>query len=1108
MLFKAPRSKAYHGRVPTEVGLVVESSRNKDNLDDLLTALRCHAGLIPFVGAGLSRPFGFPEWGAFLRARAQGAGVEAAIDARLAKGEYEEAAEDLQEALGALAFEDAIRRTFGSGTIKGALPDAAVRALPALATGPVLTTNFDRVLESVFEEAGQEFEDIVWGAQPSRITQALHVNVLMLWKLHGDYKTKTDRVLTHGEYTEHYGHSDPAQVDWQKPLPRLFDNLLAARPVLFLGSSLDQDRTVRILGAFAQRHPGVGHYALLEDPADDPRRHARARALSNVGVRPLWFPQGRFDLIGPFLNFLAEQNTGAGNRHSIASQRARIEQGIDEQRHVFADSAAQGDAQPQRVVGDPPDRPARFHGRATQLQAMGEHLTSTAARLVTLIGPSGIGKTALAVRLLTDLEANRWPPNVAGRQVDGIAYLSTRTEGITLERLFFACARMLGGAARANLERAWKKDQLSVDDKIQRLLEALHDGLYVILLDHIEDLLDGEGQITDAEVRLLVDRSLAARNGPRLLVTSRVRLALSRDAAKLDRPVSLNDGLSVDDGIAMLRDLDRGSAGLKQLPEDALARVVKRLHGVPRALEVFAGILADDELETVDHLLEKFYDRHDVVDDLFKEGINRLDEPSQRVVEALAVLGQPVPAAAVDLLLQPFVPGLDLPAILRRLSRGQIVRVADRVKGTWALHPIDQDFAYARCPETGRYSRQALHHRAAEWYASVRTPREMWRTVEGLEPLLREFDHRVKAGLYDDAAAVLAEFDEEFVGAGNAARSLAMHLQLQGRITIDRIRLLDMLGLAHAYRHIGPLDKAIAIYKETLAMARAQQNATVEIESLGWMGETYRRLTLLDEGVVAVQGAVAASRRANDRSRVARWLGELALTSCYRGELKEALAAADEAYQTAAETGDVNWEALAIDALALVHLARGEPEKAIQAAERTLSMYEGAWQHTVIYVLNVLGLAYLDLQQIDKAIECLERARVEARVCEDVRVEGMAQFNLAHAHRLKGDVKHALEHAEAAVEHLTRTQGGELPAAQALASALRARAAGMGAAEARALVAVARACLSNPDLRNPRAILADAAALAGEADQPDVAAEAMQLLAQLRERDERAHAAI
>jgi len=53
---------------------------------------RCAQGILPFVGAGLSRPFGFPEWGGFLRAQAGAAGASAAIEARLAKAEYEEAA--------------------------------------------------------------------------------------------------------------------------------------------------------------------------------------------------------------------------------------------------------------------------------------------------------------------------------------------------------------------------------------------------------------------------------------------------------------------------------------------------------------------------------------------------------------------------------------------------------------------------------------------------------------------------------------------------------------------------------------------------------------------------------------------------------------------------------------------------------------------------------------------------------------------------------------------------------------------------------------------------------------------------------------------------------
>ena len=762
-------------------------------------------------------------------------------------------------------------------------------------------------------------------------------------------------------------------------------------------------------------------------------------------------------------------------------------------------------AEPERIVGEAPDRPERFHGRTPHVKEVGEYLASTSVRLVSLIGPSGIGKTALAAQLLSEIEANRWPADLAVARVDGIAYLSTRREGISLERIYFAAARMLGGERRATLERDWNKDQLTIADKIQRLLDALRDGFYVILLDHLEDLLDGSGRITDDGIRLLVERGLERRAGLRLFVTSRVRIALPLDASKGDRPVFLNQGLSLEDGVAMLRDLDRG-AGLKQLSDEALRRVVGRLHGVPRALEVFAGILNNDDGETVDHLLERFYGRPDVVDELFKEGINRLDEPAQRVVEALAVFGHPVVPEAIEFVLQPFVPGLDVRTTLKRLARGQTVRVADRVKGTWALHPIDEDFAYARCPETGAYSRQALHQRAAEWYAGQRKPRAEWNTIEGVDPLLREFDHRIKAGLYDEAAIVLAEFDEEFRGrVGQAGRSLAMHLQVKGRITIDSVRLTDTLGRAHSYRHVGPIEAATDAYAEALAMARAQNNAEAEIESLGWIGESFRRLGQPDEGVESIRKAVEIARRIGDRVRVARWLGELALTSCYRGDLKEALAAADEARRTAVEAGDVTWEALAIDALALVHLARGEYAKAIQAAERTIEMYQnGLWEHTVIYVLNVMGLASLELQQHNEAIDYLTRAWRESRLSEDVRVEGLSQYNLAHAYRATGEIDKAVTAAEEAARMFTKTGGGELPAAESFAQALKARATGLPAAEARALLEAARASMYNPDLRHPRGILTDAVQLARTTNQPSVAAEAEGLLAVLAERDARA----
>ena len=925
-----------------EIELVVERPINRDNLKDLLGAIG-GAGLIPFVGAGLSQPFGFPTWATFLREQAATVGAEPLINERLARGEYEEAAEELQRALGGLAFEDAMRRTFGERELTGSLPDSAMRALPHLATGPVVTTNFDRVLETVFKDAGVEFEEVALGAKPEQLSRGLQLNRRLLWKLHGDATDPSTRVLTNSEYAAAYGYTDPALVNAQLPLPEDFQSLLTGRPVLFLGSSLEQDRTVRMLAAFTVRRRTVGHYALLEDPGEEARRFERARALSNVGVRPIWFPPRRFDLIKAFLDYLAERFSGRKT----------------ESRSVLP-TATPEITKPERVVGEAPDRPEHFRSRDTYLRAIGEHFASS-ARVVSVVGTSGIGKSALAVQFLTNLEQGQWPDGVVGRPVHGIAFLSTRKEGVTLERIVLATARMLGGEPGAMLERAWQKDQLKTDAKVQRLLDASREDFYVILLDHAEDLLDDDGRIIDDGLRTLLERSLQALRGPRFILTSSMPPVFAREAPKVAKIVELDDGLETAEAIAMLRDLDGGS-GLKDLPDETLASVAETLHGVPRALEVFAGILADDPTETVAHLLERFYARPEVVADLFEAGINRLDEPSRRVVEALAVVGAPVPLEAIELMVKPIVPGIDVRAVLRRLFRRQTVRITDRVKNTWALHPIDQDYAYAHCPEDLRV---ALHTSAATWYGKDPRPRSEWKTMDGVYPLLRRFEHLIKAGLHDAAAELLVDFDEEFRGrVGQAARSLQMHLQVEGRITNDRVRLAEALGRAHSYRHVGPLQKALDGYREALQMARAQKDRVAEIEAHGWTGESYRRLARLDEGVTEVRQAVAIAKEINDRQRVARWLGELALNSCYRGDLKEALAAAEEALRTAVEIDDVVWQALSIDALALIHLARGEYVQAIQTAQRTIVMYQnGLWEHTTIYVRNVMGLASLELEQ-------------------------------------------------------------------------------------------------------------------------------------------------
>ena len=164
----------------------------------------------------------------------------------------------------------------------------------------------------------------------------------------------------------------------------------------------------------------------------------------------------------------------------------------------------------QRVAGQPVlDIADQFKGRLDEQRELGRLLGDKSTRLVSVIGRAGIGKTALASRVLGELEQNRWPAASPAVPVDGIVYLSTRTTDITLERLFAECADLLDEDQKELLLKAWASAQLSIEDKVERLLKALDNGLYLILLDHLEDRLDSNGNVIDPGLRCFLERSLA-----------------------------------------------------------------------------------------------------------------------------------------------------------------------------------------------------------------------------------------------------------------------------------------------------------------------------------------------------------------------------------------------------------------------------------------------------------------------------------------------------------------------------------------------------------------------------------------------------------------------
>src|SRR6185437_10842322 len=176
---------------------------------------------------------------------------------------------------------------------------------------------------------------------------------------------------------------------------------------------------------------------------------------------------------------------------------------------------------------------------------------------------------------------------------------------------------------------------------------------------------------------------------PRLLVTSQVPLALDPAVRRFEARLYLKDGLPVADCVELLRELDHdGDAGLLAAPAGELEQAARRLHGVPRALELTVGAIVGDHLTmpTLNDILNDFTARGDIVDQLANSRYLRLDEEARLTLNVLAVFGCPVSHELVEWVMHPLAPGLDPARALSRLAEVHMVS-ANRSSREFALHP-------------------------------------------------------------------------------------------------------------------------------------------------------------------------------------------------------------------------------------------------------------------------------------------------------------------------------------------------------------------------------------------------------------------------------------
>lgn len=295
-VFKAMAPELYEGHFVDWLGAAKEAA--KDRAREFLTENGCldrfnrlseqceHQRVMPFVGAGLSRSTGFPLWGDFLQSLTTDfVACRPELEAHLAASRYEEAAQLMRDRMGNDIFDEAVQNTFGHRrkTIAG-----PIQLLPMCFRRGAITTNFDYVLDKVYDEAGCRFDGMLAGANlrdaPRRIGDHPHC----LLRLHGEADTAIGRVLTREEYEANYGVAGSYR--------EILRATINATSLLFIGCSLNIDRTIAALieikDAAVVATPR--HYAFLP-LTEGLDREARRAELGAADIHPIWYPPENHD---------------------------------------------------------------------------------------------------------------------------------------------------------------------------------------------------------------------------------------------------------------------------------------------------------------------------------------------------------------------------------------------------------------------------------------------------------------------------------------------------------------------------------------------------------------------------------------------------------------------------------------------------------------------------------------------------------------------------------------------------------------------------------------------------------------------------------------------
>ncbi len=614
-----------------------------------------------------------------------------------------------------------------------------------------------------------------------------------------------------------------------------------------------------------------------------------------------------------------------------------------------------------------------FVGRMPDVERALELLASE-ARVVTLLGPAGIGKTRLATRVAHDAH------DVVGRfeGVWFVALAEARTESAFLATVAAALGDSTADVGHALAGR----------------------GDVLVVLDNVEQV------ASEAAENVARWASMAPK--ARFLVTSRERLRIESEACLELAPLELQDAARL---FVERAAIARGRFTPDEAESRAITELVRRLDGNPLAIELAA---ARTKLFSAPELLARIDKRFELLtggprDRTPRQGSLRgaidwswelLSEGEKRALARCAVFRGGFSVEAAEAVLG------DVGA-LESLVDKSLVRHG--VGGRFALDETVRDYAALRLGELGEEDAAADRHVA--YYSAFATTQaaalRFERALEAATAMRTETDnvlaaHRRLRGRNRENAATVAlalnvliamrgpfEMQRELLdaavadAAGNhelhvralvararahlvhgepssaeADADLAVDEATQAHDEVRRALALEMRSRIDVER--GRAERARAGADEALAIYRATKDRSGEANALSLSATIGIKQGQLDASREILERALVLQRELGDRVTVMSLLANLGIVHHWQDRDEEAKRCYRAALELALALGDRREESVDRINLALLFLDEGDLDESRAEFERALAIQRAAGHRQ--YVGNTMGsLGSIDL---------------------------------------------------------------------------------------------------------------------------------------------------